>query len=566
MLQEEQEQKPHKKISLWRVLQGQEADLDLVKESRELPSHDSFSLSMAATNVSDALFGGKEFDPDEYMATEYFLPTDRMGKYLYFDQMAKDSVIDSAISFHLDSALSPKVSTGEVLRIEATSNEDDPILKDLIATLQDNFNKNIRAWMYSSVKNGVSYVLPYVEEGVGITSIRFDYYTRPDQIKEFEKGGTRIGYLHKKQIENNKKGMLTLLPDWRFVSFKMPACDVEKDNEPLWKDSLKFDIEAGSPANEDPIETQDYGQSIIETSYSPYTSFKKATRSLDIAREQAGKTERFVTVNTGNTSPTAGAKYFSAVAMLFKRKKSRQQKAQFEKGARPLVTNTIIPVQGEVTINTETNDVNIAHIDDVEFTTARLAGSLHVDKALLGFTENLGGGLGDGGFNQVSLAAGAKASAIRLIAMEGLERLCELHVFWKYGKVYDQNTKPWKITFDSMTTAIEREEQAAEDVKINAGVQFATLMQTIDMDGTLFDKTEIAKRVLTRILSLTEDEFKQLLAPPPKAGDIPAVGPDGKPVPPKSPPKPPVFDAVDLINNPELKSTVYQLMTNILES
>lgn len=555
MLTDEQEKKPHKKISLWRRLRGQTDDLDLVKESREMPVNDGFSQNLATNSIHEALFGGKEFDPDEYMSTEYLLPNDRMGKYAYFDSMAKDSVIDDALSYHLDSALSPKTSTGQILRIEATGSEDDPVLKDLKANLQAKFNKNIRAWMYASVKNGVSYVLPYVEEGVGITSIRFDYYTRPDQIKEFEKGGTRIGFVHKKQIENNKKGEIILLPDWRFIPFKMPACDIEKDKEPIWKDGLKFDIEAGSPFDEDPIETQDYGQSLIETAYSPWISFKKAVRSLDVIREQAGKTERFVTVNTGNTAPAVAAKYFSSIITLFRKKKSRHQKAQYEQGSRPLVENTIIPVKGEVNINTETNDVNVSHIEDVDFKVARLAGSLHIDKALLGFTENLGGGLGDGGFNQVSLAAAAKASTIRTVAVEALDRLCELHAFWKYGKIYDEDQKPWKIVFNSVTTAIEREEQDAEDIKINSAIQFVTLTQTVDAESTLFSKEEVARRALTEIMDMTEDEFKTLLAPPPPAGTVP---------PEEGAAKPPVFDSISS-NNPELRHIVYNLITDILE-
>jgi len=560
MLTDEQEKKPHKKISWWRRARGQGEDLDLIKESRELPANDGFAQNLSTTNLHEALFGGKEFDPDEYMATEYTLPTDRMGKYVYYDLMAKDSVIDCALSHHLDSALSPRTSTGQILRIEATGSEDDKILKDLIANLQPTFNENIRSWMFASIKNGVSYVLPYVEEGVGITNIRFDYYTRPDQIKEFEKGGTRIGYLHKKQIENNKKGEIILLPDWRFVPFKMPACDIEKDKEPIWKDGLSFDIEAGSPFDEDPIETQDYGQSLIESAYGPYISFKKAMRSIDIIREQAGKTERFVTVNTGKTSPSVAAKYYSAIVTLFRKKKGRHQKAQYEKGHRPLVENTIIPVQGEVNIHTETNDVNVTHMEDVDFKIARLAGALHIDKALLGFTSDLGGGLGDGGFNQVSLAAAAKASAIRTVAVGSLDRLCELHVFWKFGKIFDVGQKPWKIVFNSMTTAIEREEQAAEDIMINSAIQFVTLTQTVDAEGTLFSKEEVARRALTEILSMTEEEFKKLLAPPPKEGEVPLE--DGS----QPPAKPPVFDAASLVNNPELEHLVYKHVINLLES
>mgnify|MGYP006905534191 CR=1 FL=1 len=78
---------------------------------------------------------------------------------------------------------------------------------------------------------------------------------------------------------------------------------------------------------------------------------------------------------------------------------------------------------------------------------------------MLGFADFLSGGLGDGGFMRVSIMAAMKAQSLRKAIFNGVQRLCELHVAYKYGKVFLPEDQPWKITFNSVSTALEREER-----------------------------------------------------------------------------------------------------------
>lgn len=513
---------------------GSDVPVDLEKDTSDLPpDHYSFAGQSEAdikSYMSEADNTG--FAIDEISSVDQELPLDRLQRYSKFDVMAKHHAIHAALEFYLNTGLSSSVATGEVLSIQPAG--DSKKESDELQYLEKIFNKNINSWMYGACKNGVSYVLPYLEKGKGITSIRYDYYTRPEMIKEYEKGGTLRGYIHKSQIENNTEGKVLLLPPWRFAAFKMPASNTERETEPLRKNKYKFDITAESPVNEDPIETQNYGRSLIEAAYKPWISYVRAMISLDIARENAGKKERLITVNTAGMSLLAAANYFASfLAQLAGKRKKRVQKAQAA-GGYTSVENTVLPVKGEVGINSEVNSPDIAHIEDVTLRISALAGSLGIDKSQLGFTEDLAGGLGEGGWHSVSLMAASKAQSIRHIATDTLNYMCELHMMWKFGTVYEDGKLPWKIVFNSMTTAVEQEDQRSEDMAINSAIQELTLKQMIDPNGEVFDQVAYVRQIYIGKLGYSEEDFNKLLA---KAGSSPP------PTPEDDPSTPPILDS-----------------------
>ncbi len=538
-------------------------DVDLSQASSELPPFDGFNthhvLNELFRNVSQDIF-----DVDEYLSSEYLLPDNRLDRYHCYDMMAKDPIIDTALNHHLNNALAPKTESGEILRFESIGEKETPEAKILREDLQQLFNKNIRKWMYAAIKNGVCYVRPNVTDGIGITSIRNDFYTNPSQIKEYEVAGNTVGYLHKTDIETHSNGTYQLFEPWKFIAFKMESLDIDQKLEPVWKDKLRFDIRSDDTDNEDPIESQNYGRSLFETVYEPYISLRKAMRSLDIAREKAGRKERFITVNTGNQTPTAAAKYYGQVVNLFRSKKSKRKRKEYETGARTSVENVIIPVTGEIGIQTEVNPVDIAHIEDMHFRVSLLAASLGIDKALFGFTEDLSGGLGDGGFFQVSLMAGAYANSVRSVAADTMNELAELHLFKKTGKVYPGEL-PWKIVFNSTATAVEREEQAAFESKLNSATMEITVVQTMDPEWQEVDRGAYVRHILVTRLGMTEEEYKAVKSKGAPAGD---GGGDGAPGgPPAAPAKPPIFDSATTPftqQDPHLRSAVYGILSEIL--
>ncbi|OQU45617.1 hypothetical protein EN02_024075 [Vibrio parahaemolyticus] len=445
-------------------------------------------------------------------------PRNRRAGYLRFEEMAVDPTIDSALKMHVANALSAKTDTGEILFIASTKDGgDDKIVKDLRNTVGRWLNDNAEAVAFQAAKYGLSYVRPYTEPQKGITHIRFDHYTHPAHIRCYERAGLLCGYTSKYQRSLEKKGMVELMEPWKFIPFKIPKWDGHGSTliEPVRLNPLAFDINDDDYLNEEPIETQDYGSSLLRSAYDPWVDLNEAILSLNSARKNAAKRDRFITIQTGKKNPTLAAQYYNTILGALKRKLNLSAKRSAKRGHISTIDNHILPVtadgSGQVNIQTEQSDVNISHIEDVNFHVNRLCSALGVDKSLVGFTEDMAGGLGEGGWWTQSMVAAIKANLIRRAIKAGAERLCEIHVLMKWGKVYTESDKPWRIEFNSLNNVLEREEATARESRINFAMSVVTLMQMLDPELNKFNFKQTSNWLFTDVLRVNEETFKQLI-------------------------------------------------------
>ncbi|MFW1108381.1 portal protein [Vibrio parahaemolyticus] len=448
-------------------------------------------------------------------------PKSRQSGYLKYEEMSLDPTIDSALKMHVANALSAKTDTGEILFISSTKDggngNDDKIVNDLRNTVGRWFNEHAEAIAFQAAKYGICYVRPYMENGKGIKHIRFDHYTHPAHIRCYERAGLLCGYVSKYQRSIEKKGMVELMPPWRFIPFKIPKWDGHGSvlSEPVRLNPLAFDINDDDYLNEEPIETQDYGSSLLRSAYDPWVDLNEAILSLNSARKNAAKRDRFITIQTGKKNPTLAAQYYNTILGALKRKMNLSAKRSAKRGHISTIDNHILPVtadgSGAVNIQTEQSDVNISHIEDVSFHVNRLCSALGVDKSLVGFTEDMAGGLGEGGWWTQSMVAAIKANLIRRAIKAGAERLCEIHVLMKWGKVYTETDKPWRIEFNSLNNVLEREEATARESRINFATSVVTLMQMLDPELNKFNFEQTSNWLFTDVLRVSEETFKQLI-------------------------------------------------------
>ena len=199
------------------------------------------------------------------------------------------------------------------------------------------------------------------------------------------------------------------------------------------------------------------------------------------------------------------------------------------------VINHLIPIfgdgKGQLDISTVEGNPNLDGLADIDFHVKRLGSALGVDPALLGFGEMLSGGLGDGGFFRISVLAAIKANMLRRAVLSGLESLFDVHIAYKYGKVFVPGEKPYRVVFNSVSSALEREERENMEGRVTFATMMGQLIGLIDAEFSSVDRNALANYMFTDIMKIDEEKFRKMF-PKKITGSIggEAIGPDGQPV------------------------------------
>lgn len=443
----------------------------------------------------------------------HVLPEDRSARYAVLRLMAKDPTIDSAIKMHIANALSARTDSGESVFISPTEGAgQEQIVDDLRATLMPFIRKDLNEWARKAAVYGSCFARVYGAQGIGIQNIRCDYYTHPRFIQKFEKGGRLAGYTTTYQGTNQANQRLRLMPPWSFVGFEIPEWWDCEDIEPINVGGIPVDLAMEDAAIEGLVESQEYGTSLIATAYGPWMDLLDAICSLKMSRRNAARLERMVGVNTGKLDPERAAHYLDMVAERISNATADVERQSWLRGNVQTVVNHYVPIFGEkggLQIDAVQGTPDINGLEDVMFHIKRLGSAIGVDPALLGFGDLLSGGLGDGGFFRVSVMAATKANLLRQALKNGIQKLCELHVAYKFGKVFLPGNYPWTIQFNSVSSAIEREEQEALESRTNALSGLVGILATIDQDFQTLDKRELFKEIFLK-LHFSEDSFEAI--------------------------------------------------------
>ena len=444
------------------------------------------------------------------------LPIDRILRYAEFERMSADPTISNALEMHVTNALTPQTETGEIVSIESTGDEDNPIAKDLAATLKPLMNKTCHSAAYTAAKLGVAYNRVYVKDKMGVHSIRGseDFYTHPRFMKEYEKGGELIGYTNAYQFDVLHQGGIKLIEPWKFVPVKIPFWSVASLQEPIRTDWDRFDITADDPFAENIVETSNYGKSFLESAYEPWLDLRDAIKSIRMSRSNASRREMFTKVKTGNLGPKMAGEYLNEVSKRMITAQKDFGKRMLQEGYLELVINHLLPVWGEkgdVDIQNVEGKPDIAHIEDIMFHVKRLGGALGVDPSLLGFGDTLSGGLGDGGFFRLSVLAANRSNLIRFAVKESLEETAMIHVASKQGKFFLPGERPWKFVFHAISSALEAETRSNMESRVNFATLLVTLAQAMDPNADKFGDG-FTNYVFTEVCQIAESQFRDFLS------------------------------------------------------
>jgi hypothetical protein len=454
--------------------------------------------------------GGKDGDNVAIMR----MPKDRFAKYDILQEMAQDSTISAALNLHLSYALSTPTDGDMCMYLEPIDEKDTEYVKQLEREVVTPIARNAFNWGRIMAIYGVGYFRPYAEPGKGITHFECNYYTMPRQIREYERSGQLAGFTSENLKEHQDGAQVRLAEPWSLVSMKMPLHTPDLYEEPVNYGGEKYSLYSDAYTRT-PMETQNYGTSILESAYESWTLLRQSIRSLSASRVNAAMIDRIITAEMEGLDSGRAAEYINGIAQQFQKDRDNIVKHANKSGVIPTVINRILPSlspgKGGLNIDTFSIDPNIAHIEDIMFQLKRMAGTLGVDPSMLGFGDLLAGGLGEGGYFRTSIQAALIANLIRSAMSDAVHRSIDIHTIYKDGKVWTDANRPYRLKFHSVNTALALEEAQANESAANYATTLATVLDMIEQSA-ITQSPSLKSHFYTSVLKFDAEKSKVFIS------------------------------------------------------
>jgi hypothetical protein len=408
-----------------------------------------------------------------------------------YQQMIGDPIISAAIRLHVTSALGGHESKGEMIFIEATpaAQKDKTkmnMVTEIASDLSAHLNRIAPTLAFNGCTFGDSYARMYSRERVGILDIYCDEMVYPPLVQPYERGNSTIGYrvntsvraieeLNIAQLARCKMPRLLYQPQMRVVEKALRLMLKEDDLDKI------------------PALPSLVGGSFLDGAETAYDNLSTAMASLVGARLLDSIDESMIFVQNEGMSKQQRKEYKDGLTRIFQRSIDYAKKVVLEKKPALGKIRHLIPVFNEKQMVISQAGMNSGAsgskqsytVDDVMMQARLLAGSLGIDLSMLGFADQMSGGLGDGGFFRVSAQAAERSRAIRMALTECFDHIINVHLLYKHGISFDGNDKPWQVTYHSGISSMEKEKADTLLSKINSGgllLQSLTGMRELGFD------------------------------------------------------------------------------------
>lgn len=466
-----------------------------ISPSKQINQSGGMELGAWPTTVASLLRGGKR-----QVRT-------RDAIYGKWSEMESDAIVSTALSLLVTSALGGNETSGDIVYIEtkASAKSDKrlaSIAEEVSKDLSRIFNKSAYQLAYIGAAYGDAYARIYMN-ATGVVDLSLDELYRPQLVQPYERGSRTVGYgvyvgkkyferLDVSQLARMKMPRTYWVPQQGIVEKAQRLAVTENDIDNL------------------PIMPSMAGGSLLFNAEEAYDNLTASLLGLVGQRWMDAIDESIVSVQMESMSGEQQDRFIESVKTMFTASKIRADAAV--KSGRPIMERIrhIIPifndkqainiVGGGAATNGRTGNITI---DDVMLHARMLAGAVGVDLSLLGFADQLSGGLGDGGFFRVSAQAAERSRVIRVALEACFNSIIDVHTQKRYGVVFDESERPWEIQFYGSISALEAERQRTRTDAMNAGMLLAQSMQVMRDLGA---NKEIMETFLTKTMLLDEEQ------------------------------------------------------------
>lgn len=461
------------------------------------------------TQADTALYGAGVTTAAALLGQFPFVARNRQLIYEKWMRMECDPIIASAVQLLVTAALGGHETTGDLIFIEKKPEaQKDPSLGKIVEEISEDlaplFNRVAFPLCYTGAVYGDAYARVYSEKGKGVVDLYSDELVRPQLVQPFEQAGRTIGFAVSVGERN-----FELLNVMQMARLRMPRTQWIPQFGVVEK-SLRIGI-TNDEIDKAPVMPAMVGGSLLYNAERPYDNLIAALTGLVGQRFMDSIDEQIVTVNMQNTTDEQRARIFNSLRQMLER--SKQISERSVKTGWPVLERIrhLIPIFNDKQLTSITPMGNGAgrgtaiSIDDIMLHARLLAGALGVDLSMIGFADQMSGGLGEGGFFRVSAQTAERARVLRVAVEDFFNQVINIHTLMRYGVVFDEGERPWDVNFFASLSALESERQRTRADAMNAG---AILVQTIQQLKDMGASKEIMQEYLTKTMQVDEDQAK----------------------------------------------------------
>lgn len=424
-------------------------------------------------------------------------------------RMEGDPLISSAIQLLVTGALGGHETTGDLVFVEEKPEaKKNKRLRDVVnevRKLSPIFNRIAFQMAFTGAVYGDAYARVYSNPSCGVIDVSTSELIRPQLVQPFVRGDRTVGYAV--TVGRNNFERLDAL---QMVRLKMPR-SIWIPQYGVVEKSLKIAIEEDD-YEKLPILPDMVGGSLIYSAEEPYDNLCATLIGLVGQRWIDSIDESIVTVNLKDMTKEQQHRMLESVKQMLKRSKDYAEQAV--KRGYPILEKIrhIMPVFDDKQMATVTpanggqaGRNGSVTIDDIYFHARLLSGALGVDLSMIGFADQMSGGLGEGGFFRMSAQAAERARVIRVALEECFNSIIDIHTYHKYGVVFSPSERPWDINFYGSISALEAEKQRTKADAMNAAGLIAQVIGALKETGAT---KEVAERFLQKEMMIDEEDAK----------------------------------------------------------
>ncbi len=432
----------------------------------------------------------------------------RANIYAKWAEMEANPIVSTALQLQVTGALGGHETTGALVFIERAAHASKDAQKARIADevakdLGDLFNRIAFEVSYTGSAFGDAYARLYSEDKVGIVDINTDEMFRPTLVLPFQRGTRTVGFT----VATGKKAQERLSID-QMARFKMPRTQWVPQHGVVQK-AIRMAITEDDPKKL-PLLPAMAGGSLLYNAEDAYNKLNTALIGLVGQRQMDSIDEEIVTLKMDGMTKEQQKKFQENVVTMLKKSKEIAEHAV--RTGEPFLERVkhILPVFHEKQIQSiskmsEGGRNTTISTEDIMLHARMLAGSLGTDLSMVGFADQLSGGLGDGGFFRMSAQAAERARIIRSSLSHFLNHIVDIHTLKKYGLVFKPGERPWVISFYGSISALEAERQKTQMDKMNTALMVLGGLSQLRELGW---GEQAITQFLTKEMLLDEDDAK----------------------------------------------------------